>query len=62
MMALVGYFAGVFSDNLIQSGMTITLTRKIMQVCNININMNMNMNMKMNSYLIIFLSLFKDKI
>lgn len=31
MMALVGYFAGVFSDNLIQSGMTITLTRKIMQ-------------------------------
>ncbi|KAK9065826.1 hypothetical protein SSX86_015227 [Deinandra increscens subsp. villosa] len=31
MMALVGYFAGVFSDKLIQSGMTVTLTRKIMQ-------------------------------
>lgn len=32
MMALVGYFAGVFSDKLIQSGTTVTLTRKIMQV------------------------------
>ncbi|XP_076914112.1 putative anion transporter 4, chloroplastic [Bidens hawaiensis] len=31
MMALVGYFAGVFSDKLIQSGVTVTLTRKIMQ-------------------------------
>ncbi|KAI3750140.1 hypothetical protein L2E82_20766 [Cichorium intybus] len=31
MMAIVGYFAGVFSDKLIQSGMTVTLTRKIMQ-------------------------------
>ncbi|KAI7729690.1 hypothetical protein M8C21_000978 [Ambrosia artemisiifolia] len=31
MMALVGYFAGVFSDKLIQSGMTVTVTRKIMQ-------------------------------
>ncbi|KAL4558171.1 hypothetical protein LXL04_036369 [Taraxacum kok-saghyz] len=31
MMALVGYFAGVFSDKLIQGGMTVTLTRKIMQ-------------------------------
>ncbi|XP_028087739.1 probable anion transporter 4, chloroplastic isoform X1 [Camellia sinensis] len=31
MMALVGYFAGVWSDMLIESGMTVTLTRKIMQ-------------------------------
>ncbi|GFZ01643.1 phosphate transporter 4;3 [Actinidia rufa] len=31
MMAFVGYFAGVLSDMLIQSGRTVTLTRKIMQ-------------------------------
>ncbi|CAL5424523.1 unnamed protein product [Camellia sinensis] len=31
MMALVGYLAGVLSDMLIQRGMTVTLTRKIMQ-------------------------------
>ncbi|KAH7836859.1 hypothetical protein Vadar_006592 [Vaccinium darrowii] len=31
MMALVGYFAGVLSDMLIQRGITVTLTRKIMQ-------------------------------
>ncbi|KAL9140952.1 hypothetical protein ABFS82_14G071500 [Erythranthe guttata] len=31
MMALVGYFAGVLSDMMIQSGTSVTLTRKIMQ-------------------------------
>ncbi|KAA8549362.1 hypothetical protein F0562_001046 [Nyssa sinensis] len=31
MMALVGYFAGLCSDVLIQRGMSVTLTRKIMQ-------------------------------
>ncbi|GAB2283239.1 Probable anion transporter 4, chloroplastic [Dionaea muscipula] len=31
MMALVGYFAAAWSDMLIQGGMTITVTRKIMQ-------------------------------
>lgn len=31
MMALVGYFAGVWSDLLIRHGMSVTLTRKIMQ-------------------------------
>ncbi|KAF7120530.1 hypothetical protein RHSIM_Rhsim13G0073600 [Rhododendron simsii] len=31
MMAFVGYFAGVLSDMLIQRGITVTLTRKIMQ-------------------------------
>ncbi|XP_052186272.1 probable anion transporter 4, chloroplastic isoform X2 [Diospyros lotus] len=31
MMAVVGYFAGVLSDTLVQSGTTLTLTRKIMQ-------------------------------
>lgn len=32
MMALVGYFGGACSDTLIQRGLSITLTRKIMQV------------------------------
>lgn len=31
-MALTGYFAGVLSDMMIQSGISVTLTRKIMQV------------------------------
>ncbi|KAK9279379.1 hypothetical protein L1049_013058 [Liquidambar formosana] len=31
MMALVGYFAGVWADMLIRSGISVTLTRKIMQ-------------------------------
>lgn len=31
MMALAGYFAGVWSDLMIQKGISITLTRKIMQ-------------------------------
>ncbi|KAG8368951.1 hypothetical protein BUALT_Bualt15G0099700 [Buddleja alternifolia] len=31
MMAIVGYFAGVLSDMMIQSGTSVTLTRKIMQ-------------------------------
>lgn len=31
MMALVGYFAGILSDRMIQSGISVTLTRKIMQ-------------------------------
>ncbi|KAK2975868.1 hypothetical protein RJ640_015299 [Escallonia rubra] len=31
MMALMGYFAGVWSDMLIQDGTSVTLTRKIMQ-------------------------------
>ncbi|KAK4382450.1 putative anion transporter 4, chloroplastic [Sesamum angolense] len=31
MMALVGYVAGVLSDMMIQSGISVTLTRKIMQ-------------------------------
>ncbi|KAK3026321.1 hypothetical protein RJ639_041009 [Escallonia herrerae] len=31
MMALMGYFAGVWSDMLIQNGTSVTLTRKIMQ-------------------------------
>ncbi|XP_075492685.1 putative anion transporter 4, chloroplastic [Primulina tabacum] len=31
MMALVGYFAGILSDRMIQSGINVTLTRKIMQ-------------------------------
>lgn len=31
-MALMGYFGGLWSDGLIRSGTTITLTRKIMQV------------------------------
>ncbi|KAK6145279.1 hypothetical protein DH2020_022099 [Rehmannia glutinosa] len=31
MMALVGYIAGVLSDMMIQSGISVTLTRKIMQ-------------------------------
>ncbi|GAB2263265.1 hypothetical protein Droror1_Dr00004262 [Drosera rotundifolia] len=31
MMALVGYFAGAWSDMLIQHGITITVTRRIMQ-------------------------------
>ncbi|XP_025013342.2 probable anion transporter 4, chloroplastic isoform X3 [Ricinus communis] len=30
-MAVMGYFGGMWSDTLIRSGMTITLTRKIMQ-------------------------------
>lgn len=33
MMAIVGYFAGAWSDILIQRGLSITMTRKIMQVC-----------------------------
>lgn len=32
MMAVVGYFAGVWSDNLIRRGMSVTFTRKLMQV------------------------------
>lgn len=32
MMALVGYLGGACSDLLIQRGLSITLTRKIMQV------------------------------
>ena len=32
MMALLGYFAGAWSDMLIQRGLSVTLTRKIMQV------------------------------
>lgn len=32
MMALVGYFGGAWSDMLIQRGVSVTLTRKIMQV------------------------------
>ncbi|XP_059660831.1 probable anion transporter 4, chloroplastic [Cornus florida] len=31
MMAILGYFAGVWSDMLIQNGTSVTLTRKIMQ-------------------------------
>lgn len=31
-MAFVGYLAGAWSDMLIQGGLSITLTRKIMQV------------------------------
>ncbi|XAR60699.1 hypothetical protein NMG60_11034175 [Bertholletia excelsa] len=31
MMALLGYFAGVVSDTLVQSGVSVTITRKIMQ-------------------------------
>ncbi|KAF8402708.1 hypothetical protein HHK36_010796 [Tetracentron sinense] len=33
MMAILGYFAGVWSDMLIQNGTSVTYTRKIMQVC-----------------------------
>jgi ACS family sodium-dependent inorganic phosphate cotransporter len=33
MMAVLGYVAGVVSDRLIRNGTSITLTRKIMQVC-----------------------------
>lgn len=32
-MAVTGYFAGLWSDMMIQSGTSVTLTRKIMQVC-----------------------------
>ncbi|CAN4115785.1 unnamed protein product [Withania somnifera] len=32
MMALTGYFAGVLSDMMIQRGISVTLTRKVMQV------------------------------
>lgn len=32
MMAVLGYFAGFLSDILIQRGISVTLTRKIMQV------------------------------
>ena len=32
MMAIVGYFAGAWSDILIQRGLSVTMTRKIMQV------------------------------
>lgn len=32
MMALMGYFAGAWSDMLIKSGRSLTLIRKIMQV------------------------------
>ncbi|XP_022729982.1 probable anion transporter 4, chloroplastic isoform X3 [Durio zibethinus] len=35
MMALTGYFAGLWSDTLIRNGTSITLTRKIMQDCQI---------------------------
>lgn len=38
-MALVGYFAGVWSDLMIQKGMSITLTRKIMQVWSISVSL-----------------------
>ncbi|KAL8089559.1 putative anion transporter 4, chloroplastic [Apium graveolens] len=31
MMAVVGYFAGVWSDNLIRRGVSVTFTRKLMQ-------------------------------
>lgn len=31
-MALMGYFGGLWSDVLIRSGTSVTLTRKIMQV------------------------------
>lgn len=31
-MALTGYFAGVLSDMMIQRGISVTLTRKVMQV------------------------------
>lgn len=31
-MALSGYFAGVLSDLMIERGISVTLTRKIMQV------------------------------
>jgi hypothetical protein len=31
-MAIMGYFGGLWSDLLIQSGISVTLTRKIMQV------------------------------
>lgn len=31
-MAVLGYFAGLLSDILIQRGISVTLTRKIMQV------------------------------
>lgn len=31
-MAIMGYFGGLWSDILIQSGISVTLTRKIMQV------------------------------
>lgn len=33
LMAVMGYFAGLWSDMMIQSGTSVTLTRKIMQVC-----------------------------
>lgn len=33
MMAFTGYIAGFWSDLLIRRGTSITLTRKIMQVC-----------------------------
>lgn len=32
-MAIMNYLAGLWSDMMIQSGMSVTLTRKIMQVC-----------------------------
>lgn len=31
-MGFMGYFGGVWSDKLIRSGISVTLTRKIMQV------------------------------
>lgn len=37
-MALTGYFAGVWSDLMIQKGMSITLTRKIMQVWSFSVS------------------------
>ena len=35
MMAFTGYIAGFWSDLLIRRGTSITLTRKIMQVCDL---------------------------
>lgn len=32
MMAVVGYYAGVWSDDLIRRGTSVTFTRKMMQV------------------------------
>jgi ACS family sodium-dependent inorganic phosphate cotransporter len=32
-MAIMNYLAGFWSDMMIQSGTSVTLTRKIMQVC-----------------------------
>lgn len=32
-MAIMGYIGGLWSDIMIRNGMSVTITRKIMQVC-----------------------------